>query len=359
MTNINTMMNQGIAGAVRTAARFYLRSPQGRKAAAQMIPAMREKARLRAAHEAQGLHVPPFLIASIASQCNLRCAGCYAHEGGACASKAPDMTAAEWTAVFEEASGLGVSMIMLAGGEPMMRPDVLDRAAMHKTMLFPIFTNGTMMDREAMDFFDENRHMVPVFSVEGEAADTDARRGDGVAAAVRTAMQALVARGILYGVSITVTRENLQAVTDAGFVRSLQAEGCGLVFYVEYVPAQAGTDHLVLTEADCDVLAQAVEAHRKSLKRMIVISFPGDEAAMGGCLAAGRGFFHINPAGGAEPCPFSPYSKHSLKNSTLVEVMQSGYFEQIRALNAAEALHQGGCSLFRQQDAVVSLVAQM
>ena len=34
--------------------------------------------------EKEGLHVPPFLIASIASQCNLHCAGCYARAGGGC-----------------------------------------------------------------------------------------------------------------------------------------------------------------------------------------------------------------------------------------------------------------------------------
>jgi MoaA/NifB/PqqE/SkfB family radical SAM enzyme len=53
---------------------------------------------------------------------------------------------------------------------------------------------------------------------------------------------------------------------------------------------------------------------------MIFISFPGDEKTSGGCLAAGRGFFHINSHGGAEPCPASPYSDINVRDSSLLDL---------------------------------------
>lgn len=48
---------------------------------------------------------------------------------------------------------------------------------------------------------------------------------------------------------------------------------------------------------------------------MVFLSFSGDEKYVGGCLAAGRGFFHINANGEVEPCPFSPYSDVNSKES--------------------------------------------
>ena len=71
---------------------------------------------------------------------------------------------------------------------------------------------------------------------------------------------------------------------------------------------------------------------------------------MGGCLAAGRGFFHINPYGGAEPCPFSPYSDINLRNVSLRQALRSPLFQKIRAASVLAASHSGGCVLFEQDE---------
>ena len=87
-----------------------------------------------------------------------------------------------------------------------------------------------------------------------------------------------------------------------------------------------------------------------------MLSFPGDEESMGGCLAAGRGFFHINAAGGAEPCPFSPYSELNVKERSIIEVLQSQFFCKVREISAAEAgNHDGGCTLFQFKNDVAAL----
>ena len=73
-----------------------------------------------------------------------------------------------------------------------------------------------------------------------------------------------------------------------------------MIIYVEYVPTEAGTEHLAFGEGDIARM-EAVQNHqRERFDDMIIISFPGDEKHMGGCLAAGRGFFHIGPDGAAE-----------------------------------------------------------
>jgi MoaA/NifB/PqqE/SkfB family radical SAM enzyme len=95
---------------------------------------------------------------------------------------------------------------------------------------------------------------------------------------------------------------------------------------------------------------------RKAEKDMLFISFPGDEKTSGGCLAAGRGFFHINPHGGAEPCPFSPYSDTNLKTVPLEAAINSPLFTSLRESACLDAEHRGGCVLFEKKTEVERLV---
>jgi MoaA/NifB/PqqE/SkfB family radical SAM enzyme len=90
---------------------------------------------------------------------------------------------------------------------------------------------------------------------------------------------------------------------------------------------------------------------------MVLIAFPGDEKSSGGCVAAGRGFFHINSHGGAEPCPFSPYSDINVKNTSLREAMHSPLFTALRDGSILMDNHTGGCVLFEKRDMVEALIA--
>ena len=223
-------------------------------------------------------------------------------------------------------------------------------------MVFPIFTNGTLLDDAYCALLDANRHLIPVLSVEGNETETDERRGAGVFASIRSAMSKLTERQILFGVSITVTKENLSTVLDKAFVEDLRAKGCGALFYVEYVPTEKGTEYLSLDGDDLTLLQTRTIALRQQISDMVMLSFPGDEEAMGGCLASGRGFFHINPKGGAEPCPFSPHAKHNLAQSSILQVLSSGYFDALRSLSASAGPHTGGCVLFQKENEVRALL---
>lgn len=360
--NLSNFMNQGIKGITETAARFYLNNRRGQSYMLKMSSAFRKGAQIRDEYEKKGLHIPPFLIASIASDCNLRCTGCYAWANGGCGGNdhaKKEMTTADWRRIFGEASDIGISFILLAGGEPLMRRDVIEMAAEFDKIFFPVFTNGTMIDEQYLSLFDTHRNLIPVLSIEGDEKRTDARRGSGISEKIKKTVLCFQEKGILYGVSITVSTENKDAVTERGYVASLHENGCGVVFYVEYVPVEENTEHLTLDDADLLELQERIERLKadKLNKGMILLSFPGDEDAMGGCLAAGRGFFHINPNGGAEPCPFSPYSEMNLKQHSLTEVLGSPFFEKVREISASEALsHKGGCTLFRHEAEVKGVI---
>ena len=89
---------------------------------------------------------------------------------------------------------------------------------------------------------------------------------------------------------------------------------------------------------------------------MVYISFPGDEKSSGGCVAAGRGFFHINSHGGAEPCPFSPYSDINVRDTSLQAAMKSPLFLALQEEGVLMEEHPGGCVLHEKRTQVESLL---
>jgi len=358
--NLNLFMQNGIAGIMKKSGRYYLTNRKGLSFMTGALPQLKRSASLRKANESDGIHIPPFLIASIASQCNLHCAGCYARAGGVCCENemTADLTAAEWENIFQQAAGLGVSFCLLAGGEPLLRRDVIESAAHISSIIYPIFTNGTVIDEKYLNLFDEHRHLIPVLSMEGDTQVTDRRRGSGVSATIDRAMVNMQQKQILFGSSVTVTRENMDDVLTQEFVSGLRQKGCGIVFFIEYVPAEEGTEELALRPKEQELLQQRAVHLKDRFDDLIILSFPGDEEAMGGCLASGRGFFHINPQGGAEPCPFSPYSKYNLKESSIKEVLRSDYFRNLQVIAHEAGPHTGGCVLFERKSQVQALLAK-
>lgn len=315
--------------------------------------------RTRQGYEKNGKHIPPFLIASITTSCNLRCKGCYAMENQSCWNKDSGQLSSErWAEIFTEASQIGVGFILLAGGEPLMRAEVLEAAAQVKNILFPVFTNGTMMDEGFVSLFRQNRNLIPVLSLEGDRARTDLRRGEGTYNAITAAMNKLQQNKVFFCASVTVTNENLQHVTGKEFLDVLTAHGCKLVFYVEYTPVDQETRALALSDEDRQTLDARLDELRRTYKNVIFVSFPGDEKLTGGCLAAGRGFFHINPDGDAEPCPFSPYSDLNLKDHSLMQALDSALFRELNREDYLLQEHEGGCLLFEKRAEVQKILNQ-
>jgi MoaA/NifB/PqqE/SkfB family radical SAM enzyme len=318
----------------------------------------KKKRRTREALEAKGTHIPPFIIASITSSCNLHCAGCYSQAiGSREENPLPELNAGEWRSIFNDASDSGISFILLAGGEPLTRRDIIETAAGFPNIVFPVFTNGTMIDDGYMKLFEKHRNIIPVFSIEGDMEETDARRGAGAYRAVEQVMSHFKKKKMLFGASVTVTTSNIGSVGSTCFAGKLRDMGCGVLFFVEYVPADRQTEHLALGAGGIRQMQKAVDGIRSDISDMITISFPGDEDEMGGCLASGRGFFHINAHGGAEPCPFSPFSQLNLKEYSIRDIVGSDFFIRLRKI-AAEAEHDGGCTLFRHEPEVRALLAR-
>ena len=353
-------IEQGVEAIVADTIKATLKNPKESAFMLRFAAASKKASKTRLKLEQEGLHVPGFLIASITSSCNLHCAGCYSrcNEATVDAEPVQQLTSEEWLRVFREAEELGVSFIMLAGGEPMLRWDIIEAAGTMQNILFPVFTNGTYMNERYLKLFDKCRNLIPVMSIEGGREITDERRGEGVYDKLIANMDALHERSLLFGASVTVTTENIKEVTSPEFLRVLTDRGCKLVIYVEFVPVTDEARHLAPGDAERAYLMIAMDELRQVVPDTILLSFPGDERADGGCMAAGRGFFHINSHGGAEPCPFSPYSDVNVREQGLREAMHSRLFLKLRDGDFLDDDHVGGCVLFEKREQVEAMLAQ-
>jgi MoaA/NifB/PqqE/SkfB family radical SAM enzyme len=321
-------------------------------AAVRTLKNQRKAAKVRKQWRREGLHIPPLVIFSVTRRCNLRCKGCYHHAQHRVNS---DLTIERIDALFDEATELGVSVVVLAGGEPLVRRELLDVVAGYPDILFPVFTNGLLIDRGLASRFRENRNIVPIISIEGYQDYTDGRRGEGVYEEAMERFKLLDEEDVFFGASITVTKENFETVTSDEFVRNLCERGAQVIVYVEYVPVERGTEHLVLTNLQRERLGERLGELRAG-HFALFINFPGDEESLGGCLAAGRGFIHISQDGSVEPCPASPFSDTNLKQASLKEALSSKFLEAIR--NEPHSLEDSpnGCALFDKEDWIRSLL---
>ena len=384
-------MSGSISRIMAKAYKNVLSNPREAKFAFRMqqLFAKSEKRRKKV-KEQEGIDVPPFLICSISTICNLHCKGCYARSNGIVTPSKPPQGEApvsplegdrgisswsskasprgglegvslspdQWKAIFDESASLGINFALLAGGEPMMRKDILEAVAEVKDMIFPIFTNGTLIGPSYVEFLKKHLNMIPVISIEGMEHSTDERRGKGMYRRAMQSVEMLHNEDLFFGTSITVTTENFDLVTSDEFVDQLRDLGCKLIIYVEYVPTEAGTEHLAFGEADLAMM-EAVQAHqREHYEDVIIISFPGDEQHMGGCLAAGRGFFHIGPDGSAEPCPFSPFSDSSVIELGVKGALASPLFRKLRDVHLVGGEHSGGCALYEHRDEVEAMLKE-
>ena len=312
-----------------------------------------KSARVRAKLEKEGVHVPPIIIYSITNRCNLHCKGCY-HQALRAFAK-PELNDEEMRRIISEAKGLGVSFFVIAGGEPLVRKELLNITRDNPEIIFFIFTNGLLIDEAVLSQLKQQKNVVPIISLEGYEEDTDGRRGKGVYGQLQKTINKLHQAGIFFGTSLTMTRSNLVAVTDGKFVNALMKQGCKLFMYVEYTPIREGTEDWVITDQQRTQVAGLMNSLRARNKALFV-AVPGDEEQFGGCLAAGKGFVHISAEGNVEACPFAPFSDCNLKEVSLREALQSRLLQAIRDNEGNLKEGTGGCALWEKRDWVKSLV---
>jgi len=160
-SDYTNILNRAITVFFKDSARITLREPS--KALFFLRTAWWQKraAQKRQRWQNENLHVPPFLIISVTNECNLRCKGCIAFAHREHRPAARELSEHRLRSLVSEAHQLGVSAILLAGGEPLVRRELLAITKDFPSIVFPLITNGTLIDETVMRQLKENETSFP------------------------------------------------------------------------------------------------------------------------------------------------------------------------------------------------------
>jgi MoaA/NifB/PqqE/SkfB family radical SAM enzyme len=351
--DFNNILNRALTALFKDIAKIALSNPTQSVFFLRTLRWQRNAQKTREKWESQGIHVPPILVISVTSKCNLHCEGCY-HQALRNQTNQEMSDERIWKLV-KEAKELGVSFIVLAGGEPLMRPNILNLSKETPEIMFMMFTNGLLINDEVLKQISDIKNVVPLLSLEGYRIDTDGRRGSGVYDNLLKAITQLKEKRVFWGASLTMTRTNFWEVTDEKFIKQLVDSGCKFFMLVEYTPVTVETEDWVLSKEQKDDVLLIRNALRKKFPALF-IALPWDEDEIGGCLSAGRGFIHVSAEGNVEPCPFISYSDTNLNNVSLKDALQSKMLRIIRE-NHSQLKEINGCALWEKREWVKSLAS--
>jgi MoaA/NifB/PqqE/SkfB family radical SAM enzyme len=278
-----------------------------------------------------GCDIPWLVLFDPTSACNLHCTGCWAAEYG----HTLNLSYEDMDSLVTQAKALGTHSFMLTGGEPLVRKaDILKLAKKHQDCGFHIFTNGTLIDEQFCRDMLDVANIVPSISVEGFEKENDSRRGAGTFQRVMHAMDLMKQYKLLFGTSICYTSVNYKTVTSDEFLDMIIDKGVKYTWYFHYMPVgnDASTD-LLLNPEQREYMYNRVREIRgyEGGKPIMAIDFQNDGEFVSGCVAGGKYYCHINPAGDVEPCVFIHYSSANIHDKSWIECLQQPLFKDYQA----------------------------
>lgn len=265
-------------------------------------------------------NIPWAILLDPTSACNLHCTGCWAAEYG----HKLNLTYDEIDDIICQGKELGVYMYIYTGGEPLVRKkDLIKLCEKHSDCVFLCFTNATLIDEDFTNEMLRVGNLVPAISLEGFEEATDDRRGNGVYQKVIHAMELLRKKKLIYGISCCYTSANYNSITSEEFYDSLIDLGAYFVWYFHYMPV--GNDaapQLLPTPEQRIGVYEKIRKYRAT-KPLFAMDFQNDAEYVGGCIAGGRRYLHINANGDIDPCVFIHYSDSNIREKTLLQALRS------------------------------------
>lgn len=270
-----------------------------------------------------GCNIPWAILLDPTSACNLHCTGCWAAEYG----NKLNLSFEEIDSIITQGKELGVYMYIYTGGEPLVRKkDLIALCEKHPDAAFLSFTNATLIDEEFCQDLLRVKNFIPAISLEGFEEANDSRRGAGVYQKVTSAMALLKAHKLPFGVSTCYTSVNYRDITSEEFYDKIMDLGAYFIWFFHYMPV--GNDaapELMPTPEQRTEVYRHIRAMRNT-KGIFSIDFQNDAEYVGGCIAGGRNYLHINANGDVDPCVFIHYSNANIREMSLLDALKSPIF---------------------------------
>ncbi len=181
----------------------------------------------------------PVVVWNTSRRCNLHCVHCY--------TESKDMTYPnelshqEGLTLIDQLAEFRSPVLLLSGGEPLYRPDVLELASygVGKGLRVVISTNGTMITRDVAARIKEAKVSYVGVSLDGIGAVHDRFRG--TKGAFEKSLQGIrncLEAGVKVGLRFTITRQNQNQVN--GIFNLVEEEGIPRVCFYHLVYAGRG-----------------------------------------------------------------------------------------------------------------------
>lgn len=313
---------------------------------------------IRKMREKYNCNVPRLILMDPTSACNLHCTGCWAAEYG----NRLNLTFDEMDSVVTQGKELGIYLYMFTGGEPLVRKsDIIKLCEKHNDCAFLSFTNGTLVDEAFCQEMKRVGNLYLAISLEGFEAVNDLRRGDGVYGKVMNAMDLLKKNGLVFGTSICYTSKNTETVTSDEFIQLMVDKGCRYAMYFHYMPVGNDASVELLPTPEQRIYMKDRIRQIRSLttgQGLFTFDFQNDGEFVGGCIAGGRNYFHINANGDAEPCVFIHYSGANIRTNTLLEILNQPLFMAYRKNQPFNKNHLRPCPMLENPEILQKMVKE-
>ena len=273
--------------------------------------------------EKYNCNIPWAILLDPTSACNLHCTGCWAAEYG----NRLNLSFDEIDSIINQGKELGVFMYIYTGGEPLVRKkDLIALCEKHDDCVFLSFTNATLIDEAFAKEMLRVKNFIPAISVEGSRESHDSRRGEGSYDKVVNAMNILKANRLPFGISCCYTSRNFESISSEAFCDQMIRWGASFVWYFHYMPVGNDAAPELLPSPEQREFMYHQIRHFRETKAIFGMDFQNDGEYVGGCIAGGRRYLHINANGDVDPCVFIHYSDSNIREKTLLECLRGPIF---------------------------------
>lgn len=300
-------------------------------------------------------NIPWAILLDPTSACNLHCTGCWAAEYG----HKQNLSFDDIDSIVTQGKELGTHIYIYTGGEPLVRKhDLIRICEKHQDCVFLCFTNSTLIDEAFCDDMIRVANFVPAISAEGNEHTTDARRGKGTYEKIEHAMKLLRERNLPFGISTCWTSANVDTVATEENMDWMIREGALFCWYFYFMPVgRSATSELMPTPEQREHMYRFIREMREK-KPLFTLDFQNDGEFVGGCIAGGRRYLHINAAGDVEPCVFIHYSNANIHDVSLLDALRSPLFMKYYEGQPFNDNYLKPCPMLENPDVLPKMVAE-
>ena len=170
------------------------------------------------------------------------------------------------------------------------------------------------------------KNFVPAISLEGFEDANDGRRGDGVFQKGSARNETIKVPQTAVWYFNLLHKQNFEDISSEAFYDMMIESGALFVWYFHYMPVgNSAVPELLPTPQQREEMYKRIR-HFRETKAIFGMDFQNDGEFVGGCIAGGRNYFHINANGDAEPCVFIHYSGANIRKNTLLEILKQPLF---------------------------------